>query len=312
MANTHKIITIIGGTGFIGRYVVRQLAKEGYRIRVIARRTDAALHLKTAGDVGQISLVSGNLAKPESLAGKLIGSYAVINLVGVLYERGGQKFSALQAQGAEHLAKMAAAAGAERFIQMSALGADKASGSEYARTKLIGEKNVLAAFPSATILRPSVVFGAEDNFFNQFARMASLSPFLPLIGGGKSKFQPVYVGDIAEAISAILTRDDTKGQTYELGGPTVYSFKEILDYIKKITQKTPSYFPLPYAAASMMGFAGEFLPRPPLTRDQVKLLKYDNVTGANAQGLAQLGITPTAVETIVPGYLARYHKQAAA
>lgn len=315
MSNAEKIITIVGGTGFVGRAVVAHLAKEGYRIRIIARNPNAALHLKTAGDVGQITLESANLAKPESLVGKLAGSFAVINLVGVLFEKGGQKFATLQAQGSERLAKMAAAAGVSRYIHMSALGVDKASGSEYARTKLMGEKGVLAAFPSATILRPSVIFGPDDNFFNQFAAMASLSPFLPLIGGGSTKFQPVYVGDVAEVVALALSRDDLAGQILELGGPKTYSFKQILEYVNVLVPCKSSsvfapfrfYFPMPFGLASAVGFIGEFAPRPPITRDQVKLLKYDNVVSANAKGLDYLRIEATAVETIVPEYLARFN-----
>ncbi len=310
---THTpIITLIGGSGFLGRYVARRLAKAGYRLRIICRNPDAAAHLKTAGDVGQIALVAGNIAKPETLKGKLDGSFAVINLVGVLFESGKQNFTALHAKGAEILALMAREAGAERFIQISSLGVDRAADSAYARTKLLGEKAVLAAFPAATILRPSVVFGAEDNFFNQFAQMASLAPALPLIGGGKTRFQPVYVDDVAAAVEASLNDETTMGETYELGGPRVYSFREILEYILRTTDRRRCLLPLPMALASAIGAASEILPRPPLTRDQVRLLKYDNVVSSGAKSFAHLGITPTAVETIVPGYLARYNRKVAA
>lgn len=307
-----KIITIVGGTGFVGRYVVSELAKAGYRIRVISRNPDAALHLKTAGDVGQISLISGNLAHPESIGSKLIGSYGVVNLVGILFESGRQQFTALHAQGAEKLASMAKAAGAERFIHLSALGVDKAAGSEYARSKMLGEKAVLAAFPEATILRPSVIFGPEDNFFNQFADMASKFPALPLIGGGRCRFQPVYVGDVAKSVATCLERNDAEGQTFELGGPQVFSFKDILTYILAVTGKHRALVPMPFPVASMVGAVGEWLPRPPLTRDQVTLLHYDNVVSPHAKDLASLGITATAVDTIVPLYLARFGKKAAA
>ncbi|MDX2112182.1 MAG: complex I NDUFA9 subunit family protein [Alphaproteobacteria bacterium] len=310
---THTpIITLIGGSGFLGRYVARRLAKAGYRLRIICRNPDAAAHLKTAGDVGQIALVAGNIARPETLKGKLDGSFAVINLVGVLFESGKQNFTALHAKGAETLALMAREAGAERFIQISSLGVDRAADSAYARTKLLGEKAVQAAFPAATILRPSVVFGAEDNFFNQFAQMASLAPALPLIGGGKTRFQPVYVDDVAAAVEASLNDETTMGETYELGGPRVYSFREILEYILRTTDRRRYLAPLPMALASMIGAASEILPRPPLTRDQVRLLKYDNIVSPGARSFAHLGITPTAVETIVPGYLARYNRKVAA
>jgi NADH dehydrogenase len=301
-----KVITVIGGTGFLGRYIVKSLAGAGYTIRVISRHPESALHLKTAGDVGQVVLMGGNLSNPDSLFGKLDGSYAVINLVGVLYEGGRQRFGTLHTQGAEKLAQMAKSCGAERFIQISALGADKNTSSSYARTKLAGEKAVQTAFPDATILRPSIVFGPEDNFYNQFARMAAFAPALPLIGGGHTCFQPVYVMDIARAILACLAKAETKGQTYELAGPQTYSFKQILQYILSITGKKRCLLKLPFGIASVIGTFGELLPVPPLTRDQVRLLKYNNVASADMPGFAQLGITPTAVEMVVPEYLARY------
>jgi uncharacterized protein YbjT (DUF2867 family) len=306
-----KIVTIIGGTGFVGRYVVKRLAEAGYRLQVIARNPDAALHLQTAGDVGQIALVAGNLTKPETLAGRLKHSFAVINLVGILFESGKQSFTTLHAQGAEKLAIMAKESGVERFIHLSSLGVDKAGTSHYARSKALGEKAVLAAFPRATILRPSVIFGPEDNFFNQFAAMASLAPVLPLIGGGHSKFQPVYVDDVASAIEACLTRDDVQGQTFELGGPHVYTFREILQYTMKTANKQRPLIPVPFGIASIMGAFGELLPRPPITRDQVKLLKHDNVVSPNAKNFAHLGITPVSMDMIVPEYLARFKKKAA-
>jgi uncharacterized protein YbjT (DUF2867 family) len=303
-----KVVTIVGGTGFLGRYLVRQLAKNGYVLRVIARNPDAARHLKTAGEVGQVVLVRGNLADPQSLAGHIERSYAVINLVGILYESGKQSFTTLHAQGAETLAKMAKAGAVERFIHVSSLGVDKAGGSQYARTKLLGEKAVLAAFPEATILRPSVMFGPEDNFFNQFADMARKAPALPLIGGGITRFQTVYVGDVAQAIETCLTREDVMGQTYELGGPHVYTFRELLQLIMKITGRDKPLVTLPFPVASAMGTVAQLLPRPPLTRDQVALLKHDNVVGPGARTFAHLGIKPTAAEMIVPEYLARFRK----
>lgn len=307
-----KIVTIIGGTGFVGRYVVKRLAAAGYTIRVIARHPDAALHLKTSGHVGQIVLMSGDLADPETLVGKLDYSYAVINLVGVLFESGRQSFSHLHAQGAEKLAQMAKAAGAQRFVHLSALGIDKAKGSNYARSKLLGEKAVLAAFPEATILRPSIIFGPEDNFYNQFATMAGIAPALPLIGGGKTKFQPVYVGDVAQAVEVCLARPEAMGATYELGGPRVYSFQEILEYILQTIGKKRPLVPLPFAIAKFKACFLELMPRPLLTRDQVTLLKTDNIVTPGAPGFAQLGISPTAVEIIVPEYLSRFQRKTAA
>lgn len=309
-----KIVTIVGGTGFVGRYVVRRLARAGYMIRVISRNPQGALHLKTAGNVGQIVLMAGDLSQPESLAGKLDHSYAVINLAGVLYESGRQTFTALHAQGPEQLAKMAKAVKAERFIHMSALGVDKTMGASYARTKLLGEKAVTAAFPDAVILRPSIIFGPEDNFYNQFARMAALLPALPLIGGGKTRFQPVYVDDVAKAIEACLARNDVRGHIYELGGPQIYTFKQILRYILYTTGKRRALIPLPFPLASLAGMFSELMPRPLLTRDQVTLLKSDNVVSPNARTFVNLGIQPVAVDMVVPNYLSRFqsHFKAAA
>jgi uncharacterized protein YbjT (DUF2867 family) len=307
-----KIITIVGGTGFLGRYVVRRLAKDGYVLRVIARSPEAAAYLKTAGNPGQIVLMGGDLARPESLTGKLDGSFAVINLAGILFESGKQKFATVHAQGSERLAQMAASAKAERFVQVSALGIDKATNSQYARSKLLGEKAVLAAFPTATILRPSVMFGPEDNFINQFARMATLSPALPLIGGGRTKFQPVYVDDVAAAIETCITTPNTKGQTYELGGPSIYTFKEILHYMLRVTGRHRALVPLPFALASVMGRAANALPTPPITADQVRLLKFDNVVSPSARTFSALSIKPHSMDDIVPQYLARYRKHAAA
>lgn len=301
-----KIITIVGGTGFLGRYAVRRLAKAGYRLRVIARRPEAALYLKTAGDPGQVALLSGDITRPESLTGKLDGSYAVINLAGILFESGRQKFAAVHAKGAETLAQLAKAARAERLIHVSALGDDKPSGARYARSKLTGESAALQAFPDATILRPSVVFGPEDNFYNQFARLAVFSPALPLIGGGHTRFQPVYVDDVAKAIEACLVRTDARGHIYELGGPRTYTFREILEYILAVTGRHARLVTLPYSTAALVGAMGELMPRPLLTRDQVRLLKFDNVVSPNARTFANLGIEPKAAEEIVPQYLARF------
>lgn len=306
---TQKIITILGGTGFVGRYVVKHLADKGYTLRIVARNPDAALHLKTAGNVGQIVLVKGNIARPDTLSPLLTGSYAVINLVGILFESGKQNFAALHAQGAEKLALAAKSKGVKRFIQMSSLGVDRAIASHYARTKALGERAVLAAFPDATILRPSVIFGPEDNFFNQFACMASIAPFLPVIGGGKTKFQPVYVGDVARAICACIEQAGTAGQIFELGGPQVMSFREIFEYILKITRRRRKLLTMPFAVASAIAPLAQFLPPPfKFTSDQVNLLKYNNVVSRDHKTLADLGITPTAVEMVVPEYLDRFSK----
>lgn len=301
-----KIVTLIGGTGFLGRYVVKLLAQEGYTVRVVSRRPDAARHLKTAGEPGQVVLVSGNIARPSTILPHIEGTTAVVNLVGALYEKGSQRFSALHAQGPERIAKAAKSEGCKTFVQVSALGVDKAAQSYYARTKVLGEKAVRGAFHEATILRPSVIFGPEDNFYNQFARIAALAPALPLIGGGKTKFQPIYVGDVARAIVECVKSPATHGKTYELGGSQIFTFREILDYILTQTGQRCRLVTLPFGMATAIGAVAEFLPRPMLTRDQVRLLKYDNVVSEGAHILQELGITPTPVAAIVPGYLARY------
>ncbi|MCH2547294.1 MAG: complex I NDUFA9 subunit family protein, partial [Alphaproteobacteria bacterium] len=217
-----------------------------------------------------------------------------------------QNFTALPALGAERLAKEAKKSGAQRFVQISAIGINKSQNAKYARTKANGEKAVSAAFKSATILRPGILFGAEDNFYNQFAQMARFSPALPLIGGGKTRFQPVFVADVAQAVAYAITHPETAGQTYELGGPRVYSFREILEYVLTVTKRDRQLINVPYGPAMLLGAMGEFMPTPLITRDQVKMLKFDNVVDREANTFADLGITPTSVEMIVPEYLVRY------
>lgn len=304
-----RVITMLGGTGFLGRYVVKRLAQAGYRLRVVSRHPDPASDLSTAGNVGQISFIAGNINNPESYKSALSGAYAVVNLVGILFEGGNQKFTKIHSVGAEKLAIAAKAAGVKRFIQISALGIDHDFGSGYASSKILGERAVLSAFPDATILRPSVMFGAEDNFFNKFAKMANISLALPLIGGGRTLFQPVYVGDVASAVEVCLSGDEYKGQIYELGGAHIYSFKQILEYILKLTSKNRLLVSLPFPIASFIGRLAEFLPCPPLTRDQVKLLKHNNTVNSTAKSFANLGITPTSVEMVVPTYLSMYNKK---
>ncbi len=304
----NKIVTVVGGTGFIGRYVVKLLAERGYIIRVIARNINSALHLKTAGEVGQIVLVQGNLAKPETLRGKLDNSWAVVNLVGILFENSRQNFASLHSIGAEKLAQLARQAGAERFVHMSSLGVDKVVKSKYARTKSMGEKTVKAAFPEATILRPSVVFGAEDQFYNSFASMATTLPALPLIGGGMTRFQPVYVADVARAVLAAIENPEATGETYELGGPGIYTFREILTYICKTVGYSPVLMSVPFGFMRFMATFTELLPNPPLTRDQVSMLEMDNIVNPSAKHFSDLDLSPTAVEAIVPEYLTRFRK----
>jgi uncharacterized protein YbjT (DUF2867 family) len=265
------------------------------------------------GVVGQIMPVQANLRYPDSVVRAVDGADAVVNLVGILYETGRQSFDAVQAEGPRAVAKAAARAGITSVVQMSAIGADAASPAAYAQTKAAGEKAVLAEVPSAVILRPSIVFGPEDNFFNQFAGLARMLPALPLIGGGETKFQPVFVGDVAEAVARALEGGATAGAAYELGGPKVWSFREILEYILKETQRSRPLVPLPFPIAELQGRILQMLPmKPLLTRDQVLMLKSDNVVSdaavAAGRTLQGLGITPESVEAIVPSYLYRFRK----
>ncbi len=300
--------TVIGGSGFVGRYIVRNLAKRGTRIRVAVRNPNDALFLKPMGDVGQVLPVQANIRVPASIERAVEGSDIVVNLVGVLHQSGPQTFKALQADGAATVAAAAAKAGVSRLIQMSAIGADPKSSAPYARTKAEGEKAVLDAFPEATILRPSIVFGPEDDFFNRFAAMARIAPALPLVGGGETKFQPVYVCDVADAATAVLDAPDSRRTTYELGGPTVYSFREILELILHEIQRSKPLVSIPFGLAKFMAFFAQMIPNPPLTPNQVELLKTDNVAGGDAKSLTDLGITPTSVEAIVPAYLHRFRR----
>ena len=301
-------VTVFGGSGFIGRHTVRRLAQAGMRVRVAVRDPEAAAFLKPMGDVGQVVPVQANLRHEASVRRAVEGADAVINLVGILYQRGNQRFDSVHAQGARRVAAAAKAAGAKRLVHLSAIGADAGGSAEYARSKAAGEAAVVEAFPGASIVRPSVVFGPEDDFFNRFAGLARLTPVLPLIGGGLTRFQPVYVGDVAEAIFAILQRPDTAGRIYELGGPRSYSFKELLQYVLREIGRKRLLLPLPFALAKLQAAILQLLPVPPLTPDQVELLRRDNVASAGLPGLAELGLTATPLEAIVPNYLLRFRR----
>lgn len=306
------LVTVFGGTGFVGRQVVRSLARQGWRVRVAARNVGRGYRLRMLGDVGQIEVVQANLRNADSVGRALDGAEACVNLVGVLFEGGRQGFQALHAMGAKTVAEAAAARGVTRFVQISALGADPQSPSKYARTKAEGEAAVRAAAPTAVILRPSVVFGPEDDFFNRFAAMAGVSPALPLPGGGATRFQPVYVGDVAAAVARVLADPDCAGRTYELGGPGVFTFRELMDFVLRETGKRRILVPLPWPVASLIGKVAALsaivgIP-PVLTADQVELLRSDNVVSDGAAGLEALGITPRSVEAITPTYLYRYRK----
>lgn len=308
------LVTVFGGSGFVGAQVVRALAKRGLRVRIAVRRPGVAYRARTLGDVGQIELVQANLRNPASIGRALDGAEACINLVGVLYEAGRQRFQTLHAKGAEEVALAARARGVTNFVQISALGADPESASKYARTKALGEQAVRALIPSAVIIRPSVVFGAGDGLFNRFAGLASMMPVLPLPGGGSTRFQPVFLGDLATAIANAVIDPSLAGKTFEVGGPRVYTYRELMELTLREIHKSRPLLPLPWPAAELIGALSEiptkFLPIPPLlTRDQVELLKSDSVPQSGALGLKALGVaSPTAVEAILPTYLYRYRK----
>ncbi len=306
-----RLVTVFGGSGFVGRAAVRALAKRGWRVRVAMRKPHLGYRLRPLGDVGQIEFVRANIRRRGEVLAALEGAQATVNLVGVLYERpSGQGFEALHAAAAGVIARAAAAQGIDRMVQVSALGADSESSSLYACSKARGEQAVTEALPDAVILRPSVVFGPEDDFFNRFAAMAGLAPALPLIGGGGTRFQPVYVGDVAEAIASSL--EDGRG-VYELGGPTTYTFRELLQIVLRETGRTNPLVPLPWWAASLIGGASDIAFKllgfaPVLTRDQVVALRTDNVVTGDARGLEAFGIVPTSLEAVIPSYLWRYRK----
>ncbi|MBX3549588.1 MAG: complex I NDUFA9 subunit family protein [Xanthobacteraceae bacterium] len=306
-----RLVTIYGGSGFVGRHLVRALAKRGWRIRVAVRRPDLAGHLQPLGVVGQIQPVQANLRYPDSVARAAEGASAIVNLVGILYESGAQTFDAVQAEGATSVAKAAKAEGA-RLVQMSAIGADKDSASGYGRSKALGEAAVFAAKRDAVVMRPSIVFGPEDDFFNRFASLARISPFLPLIGGGETKFQPVFVGDVAEALAKAVEGEAKGGEIYELGGPEVKSFRALMELTLQEIGRKRILLPLPFALARLQAFFMELLPKPMLTRDQVTMLQTDNVVSDEAsranRTLEGLGINPTAMRAILPSYLWRYRK----
>jgi NADH dehydrogenase len=307
-----KLVTVFGGSGFVGRYVVRALAKDGWRIRVAVRRPHLAGDLRVMGDVGQVEIVQANVRSAASVEAAVAGADAVVDLVGVLFSKGAQSFKALHLDAARIIAEAAAKAGAKKLVHVSALGADPDSASAYARTKAEGEAAVRAAFPKAVIVRPSIVFGAEDNFFNKFAGMAAMAPALPLIGGGKTLFQPIYAGDVGSSIAAVLNLP-APAPLYEIGGPQVYSFKALMELVAKETMRKPALLPIPFGIASLIGLAGDIqaavLPiAPPLTRDQVAMLRSDNVAASGAPGLKALGVQPTALEGVLPTYLWRFRK----
>jgi NADH dehydrogenase len=308
----NRLLTIFGGTGFIGRYVVGRLAERGARLRVISRSPAThGHHLQPLGRVDQIVVQTTDYNSEAGLREAVAGAAGVVNLIGILHETGRQKFAEVQGALPGRIAAAVAAEGVARMVQISAIGANAASSSVYARSKAGGERRVLEAFPKATILRPSIVIGPEDGFFNRFAALARVLPALPLIGGGQTRFQPVYVGDVAQAVVGALARDDCQGHVYELGGPQIYTFAELMRYLLRVVGRRRLLPSIPFGLAMIQARLFELLPEPPLTRDQVELLKVDNVVGAGMPGLPALGITPTPIELIVPQYLARYRAEPA-
>lgn len=320
-APAQQLVTVFGGSGFVGRHVVRALARRGYRVRVAVRRPDLANFLQPLGIVGQIHAVQANLRYPASVAAAVKGADAVINLVGIMQEQGRQGFSSVQANGTRAVAQACAAAGITRLVHVSALGADAESRSAYARTKAEGEAAVFAAVPGAVVLRPSVMFGPEDSFFNRFASMARMLPVLPLVGDGATKFQPAFVGDVAEVVARAVDGTVQGARVYELGGPEVLSPRQIVEEICRVIGRKRLLAPLPFPLARIMGSVLQFADTLTLglipdelvlTRDQVTLLESDNVVSPAAasegRDFAGLGIAPTSVEAIVPSYLWRFRK----
>lgn len=321
-ANQPGLITVFGGSGFVGRHAVRALAQAGWRIRVACRRPDLAFHLQPLGRVGQITAVQANVRYPDSVLAAARGSDAIVNLVGILMPKGRQGFDAVHEFGARMIGKAAAQAGVKTVIHLSAIGADPQSPSAYARSKGRGEAGLAEAFPNVTIIRPSLVFGPEDNFFNRFAAIARFSPVLPLFGGGQARFQPVYVGDVARAIVELCGARTAPGQTYELGGADVRTFEEIMRFICETVDRKRLLTPVPLPLARMVAFVLEMSNRLSLglwpdwltvTRDQIALLQIDNVVSATAERegrtLTGLGIQPARFEAVVPSYLYRFRKK---
>ncbi len=318
------LVTVFGGSGFIGRYATRTLVKAGYRVRVAVRRPHLAGEVRLAGSPGWVDIVQANVRNKASVARAVEGADAVVNLVGILFEKGRQSFEAAQRDGAMNIAEACVAADIKRLVHVSAIGADPEAKADYAETKGEAEAGIRAVLPEAVILRPSIVFGPEDEFFNRFASMAShplstVAPFLPAIGGGESKVQPVYAGDVAEAIANAVSMEDAAGKTYELGGPTAYSFNEIYKFIGETIDRKRYSLPLPFFIAKPLGLtfgalfryiwplSSGILGGPPITGNQVEMLKSDNVVSEGALTLADLGVTEVeSIEAIVPSYLYRF------
>ncbi len=300
-----KVATVFGGSGFIGRYVVQRLAMQDYVVRVVTRDPDSANFLHTQGRVGQIVPLGASLSEEAAVGRAVVGADVVVNLVGILAERRPGDFRRIHADAPGLVARCARVAGVRRLVHVSAIGADAASPSLYAQSKAAGEAAIREAFPDVTILRPSVVFGPEDQFFNRFAAMARLLPFMPVVSGG-SRFQPVFVGDVADAAAAVIAREDSQGRVYELGGPRVMTMREVLRFVLEATRRRKPMIDMPMGLMRTQARLLERLPNPPITQDQLLLLERDNMVSPEAAGLADLGIQAKAVEAVVPGYLVRF------
>lgn len=300
-------VTIFGGSGFVGRAMVRALAQKGLLVRVACRRIELAELVKTAGDVGQITVMRTNLRMPQSVSAAVAGSQAVINASGIAFQRGRQRYQEVHVGGAKAIAEAARAAGVERLIHVSGIGADRRTTTNpYIHSKVSAEDAIIAGFPEATILRPSVVFGPGDVMFTRMAKIAAQAPVVPVVGDGRAKVQPVFVGDVAEAALVALERPETARSVFELGGPTIYTYREIAELtLREIARRKP-IVGVPAGLMKIAGWFAEFLPVPPLTRDQVDLLTHDNIVRAGANSLETLGISPTAAEVILPTYLDRF------
>ncbi|MDH3579225.1 MAG: complex I NDUFA9 subunit family protein [Hyphomicrobiales bacterium] len=308
--DSSSLVTIYGGSGFVGRHVVQALARTGVRLRIAVRRPDLAGHLQPLGSVGQIHAVQANLRYPDSVQKAAEGADAVINLVGILYESGNQRFDSIQAEGARAVARAAKKHGATSLVHLSAIGADENSPAHYARSKAIGEKAVGKTFPEAVVLRPSVIFGPEDEFFNRFAAMARMAPALPLIGGGGTRFQPVYVGDVARAVVAALDGRCRPGEIYELGGPDVMTLRDVYEKVLEHSNRRRLLLPLPFGLAKFTAWFFQLLPSPLLTVDQVRLLQSDNVVDRIAvmekRTFRHMGIEPISADAVIGDYLQRF------
>ena len=307
-----KLVTVFGGSGFVGRHIVQALTRRGYRVRAAVRRPDLAGHLQPLGDVGQVTAVQANLRYRWSVDRAIEGADAVVNAVGILYPAGRQSFDAVQAFGPRAIGEAAREAGIDNLVHISAIGADAGSDVAYLHSKGLGEAGVLETVPGAVIMRPSIVFGPEDDFFNKFAGMAQLSPVLPLIGGGGTKFQPVYVGNVAEAVAVAIDGGARPDTVYELGGPEVATFRQCLERMLEETGRKRMLVPVPFGVAKIMGRIMGLLPKPLLTADQVRMLQTDTIVSeaaeADGRTLAGLGVAATAMDVILPTYLVRFRE----